>query len=303
MPDRAQPPAPLGPVRHAWFAGLIEGRPGDVDGMKRAVASINALRIAHMDLALDGGRFSALFDERAVAGDAFAPAVQDELIRLLGELLAAAADPGTVESTLRCTAVHDTTAVETLFAPMRGAIHCVSRHRPVQPTDLEHAPDARTKGAIEEFGRRRAVMIGLVMLLAAGMLIWQSGLLERFRSVSPEHIEMRTGPFGDLLTATIEPAWGNYRVILRRGASYPDSAEDATRLEAAATTAAHRAAANAVSDGDPVFARVHDSDGGVLAFATVSLRALLVRDDAEIVVHLPGRSAASAIELALDPGQ
>ena len=50
------------------------------------------------------------------------------------------------------------------------------------------------------------------------------------------------------------------------------------------------------------FARLHDEDGQVLVFATIGLRPLLSRADAEVTVNLPGQSAARSMQLALDPG-
>lgn len=311
MPDRTDVPVPpqphtsppRGPVQYAWFAGLLEGRCNDSDELRRIAGEINGLGAVHIDLELDAGRFSALLDERTIAGESMTQETQDRLLGLLQEMVDASSDPQAVASTMRCTAVHGDSVVETLFAPMRGAMKCVNRVRPVQREDREHEPAGHTGSAIAGFGIRRVVLIGILMLVAFSALTWQSGLLDRVMSADVELLQVDSGPFGELLAVDVEPNWGNYRVLLRRGAAYPTTAAGVKELEAAAATPADRAAVLAVCDGGNIYLRLSDEQGKTLAYHPVEMRALLLKNDAVISGHLPGRIAARSIQLALEAGE
>ena len=83
--EAARPPG--GPVRHGWFAGILEGRRGDVETLRNAVRRLNALGLAHADLQLEGGRFNLLLDERIVPGSRFGPEVSTAFVERLQEIV------------------------------------------------------------------------------------------------------------------------------------------------------------------------------------------------------------------------
>jgi len=289
-------------VKYAWFAGILEGHSGDNDRLRQTVAELNALGSIDADLELDGGQFSVLFDDLTLAGGAFAADLLDRLPRLLQEIVDAARDPARVTSTVRCTVVHEDGVVETLFAPVSGVMRGVSRPRRVKPEDLERAPAAAAVGNVSGMGPVRSTLIGALMLVAFAMLAWQSGFVERLTSVESSTLTVDNGPFGELLTAEIQPNWGNYRVLLRRGQSYPKDVAQQRQLEEQAATLAERSAVLMLTQGRHLYLRLISDTGETLAYYPVDTRPLLTSDEAPAVGHLPGRSIARSIQLSISPG-
>ena len=178
MPDEPLT-APEGPVRYAWFGGLLDGRRGDDARLQQAVADGNRLGLARIDLDLDGGRFTVLFDDNAVGGDAMTPEKAEGLLAVLNEVVAASAEPGGVESTLRCTEVYADGAVDTLFTASGGAVECLSRPRELGAEDRTHAPrEAPPLIELPRMGRRQALGLLALLLVTFGLLGWRYGVVD-----------------------------------------------------------------------------------------------------------------------------
>jgi hypothetical protein len=296
---------PEGPVRYAWFGGLLDGRRRDDARLEQAVARGNRLGLARMDLDVDGGKFSVLFDDNAVAGEVMTAEKADQLLEVLNDVLASA-EPATVESTLRCTEVYDDAAVDTLFTPNRDKIECVSRSRAIAAEDRSHAPPAAEPLIqLPRMGRRQALGLLALVLVAFGLLAWQVGLVDRIAGRSGEALEIDPGPFGDVLAVEVVSRWGNYRVTLRRGTGWPgDAAAAQARIDAAVSNE-EGAAMRAVADGRDIWVHVRDAEGEVLEARELGL-ARLLRDGTEdraVVVVLPGRISARTVTLGLDSGR
>jgi hypothetical protein len=309
-PTRDVPPEadlPEGPVRYAWFGGLLEGRRGDVDLLRAAVARGNRLGLARFDLDIDGGRFSVMFDGGAVVGDRMTAERSESLVEVLNELLTGAADPQRVESTLRCTEVYETGAVDTLFTPVAGRIEILSRSRVLEEEDHRHAPRELSAALpLPRMGRRQALgLLGLV-LVAFGLLAWKEGLVDRIAAHGADKLAVDVGPFADTLAVETVSKWGDYRVTLRRGEGWPVDATAAQVLIDAAQGVQEGAAMRAVAAGGFVFIQLQAEDGRVLDAARVSLARLMASDEGgqapSVVVTLGGRIAARRLVLALDSG-
>src|SRR5262245_33973358 len=179
MPDDAPPvPPPLDPgePRFAWFDGIVEGRLGDAALVREAASRANAAGFGHMDVGVDGGRFSVLMGEDTVR----APAMTDENRRLFANTLTAiaAASSGPVESTLRCTEVFRNEVRETLFLAEGASIRALTRTRPVTDADLFRNPDAGAPPA-PSMGRGRLAVVLTMLLLVFGAFAYFGGWVDR----------------------------------------------------------------------------------------------------------------------------
>ncbi len=301
----AVPKAPEGPVRYAWFGGILEGRrPQDDGALRAAVAELNADGPVPADLEVEGGRFTVLLGERTLEPSELSSERLTVFVDLLQRLVEASADPERIESTLRCTEVYAREAVETVFAPVAGEVRCVSRVRALNDEDRRRAPvAARPAGPAFDLGTRRALLIGALFLIAFGLFTWRSGIVGRWMSAEAAGLARETGPFGTLLAVEVERMWpGDYRVVLRRGDDYPLTTDAVSALQTGAGSPVELAAVNAVAEGDAVYAQLLNHDGEVLASDRLELRPLLGDADAEVEGKLKGRISAATVRLALDPG-
>ncbi|MBK8978515.1 MAG: hypothetical protein IPM29_21670 [Planctomycetes bacterium] len=301
MPEPPADVAPRGAPRTARFEGLLAGRRRDDAALRSACDALRRLGVA-ADLELRGGRFSLLPDDATIAGEHLDEAGQTALLDVLAQMIAAA-EPGSVESTLRCTLVHDDRVVETLFAVQRDALRPVSRVRPPAPGDraAATADDDRDLGRV---ARRKLLRVAPLLLIACALLAWQSGLADRALAPRPAALRCETGVFGDRLAIDVaRDAWlGGYVVSITRGPGYPATIAAAERAEATATTPVERAALRALADGSELWVRLLGADGRVLAAVSGSLAPLLESADARVRVELPPRRVARGVRLALDPG-
>jgi len=292
-------------VRYAWFGGLLDGRRGDDARLQQAVADGNRLGLARIDLDLDGGRFTVLFDDNAVGGDAMTPEKAEGLLAVLNEVVAASAEPGGVESTLRCTEVYADGAVDTLFTASGGAVECLSRPRELGAEDRTHAPrEAPPLIELPRMGRRQALGLLALLLVTFGLLGWRYGVVDIVAGRSADALEIDPGPFGDTLAIEVASHWGKYRVTLRRGDDWPADTAAAQALIDGAGDVEAGAAMRAVADGRGIWVQVRDGQGRVLESAEVELARLMRADEDErkVEVTLPGRYSARSLTLGLESG-
>lgn len=293
---------PRGSVRYAAFGGILEGTRGDRAILESLIREINELGLARAELEIEGGRFSVLMDEAPVSTEGMEAARFESFVNLLQQLLEASPSPDSLESTLRCKIVTDREVQETLFVLLNGSLRCVSRTRPLQEGDRRQAPLTVWAPSISRFGGRHAILIGILLLIAFAILTWQGGYIDKIFSPKPGSLLLKTGPFGHLLKLEVEKSWGNYRVLIRRGKDFPESADKVKDLLESAVSAADRAAINTVADGDTIYAQLLSSKGKVLDFARVELRSLLSAGDAKVTGKLHGHIAAHCVQLSLDAG-
>lgn len=303
-----------GSPRYAWFAGVLEGRVRDANGLRSALSRLKALDIVPCDLEINGGRFSFMFDEAPVRGDKLSVERQDDLVESLQRFVEASADATGVESTLRGSLVYAESVVETLFAVKAGTIEPVSRKRALDTRDRELAPDdAAGDGAwagldapFRGKSLRGGLMLLALLLLGGSLLAWQSGyfglLRDSFFAEGTDEAAIETGLFKDTLTLTAERKLASYRCEIRRGANYPETPADIEALVAAAATTGERAAMNAVADGKTIWLRVVDKDGVTLAATRVNLSALLTEPNGVLQSKIRARAGTVRVELALNAG-
>lgn len=292
---------------YGWFAGVLDGRVGDATLLRAAAQRVEALGLVGTDLEVDGGRFSFMFEEARVAGARLTVGGQDALVEALQGLVDAAAPARAVESTLRCSLVFEDHVVETLFAPLDGQLRPVSRKRPLEARDREHATALGDEAGAGRMDRRRGLVVLLLVLVGGGLFAWQRGYVARVRDAlstrASEDLQRELGPFRAALALEVESRFGRYECAVRRGATYPTHAADVDAWVAASITTEERAAANAVGDGATIWLRLVDEGGVTLEATRVDLRPLLSDPDGRCRVELRARLKGARVELALDAGR
>lgn len=297
-PQASAAPAGPGTPLHARFDGILDGRLGDVSAIRCAVADGNRAGYGAMDLEVDGGRFSILMDAGFVPAARMTDDGRRAFVEALNRVSAASAAP--VESTLRVTEVFQDVVRETLFVAEGGQIRPLTRERPAN--DADRGGPARPEPELPPMSRGRIAILAGLLLLAAALIGWFGGWIDRAFSRAPQELTVETGPFGNMLAATVEGSWGDYVVTLRRGPGYPRTNERIEEMRRAAETPADRAAVEAVVTGSEVWLRLELADGRAVQAGATKLRPLVEREDGTIEKTLPGRIGAARIRFALDAG-
>jgi hypothetical protein len=298
--SHAPPPLDPGEPRFAWFDGIVEGRLGDAALVREAASRANAGGFGHMDVGIDGGRFSVLMGEDTVR----ARAMTDENRRLFANTLAeiAAASTGPVESTLRCTEVFRHEVRETLFLAEGASIRALTRTRPVTDADLYRNPDAGAPAA-PSMGRGRLAIVATLLVLVFGSVAYFGGWVDRLLAAKAESLAIDTGPFADFVDVSVSKSWGSYEVELRRGRGFPVENAQIQELRTKAATPADRAALDIVTNGGKLWVRLEDPQGRGLAAVACELRPLLSGEDRSVEQVLPGYMTAARVKLSLDAGR
>ena len=298
----ANEPWPPGPIDHARFGGILEGRHDDPEALADIVARLNELGLVTAELEVDGGRYSLMLDDRRIPGSRMSDAALAVVLECLTDLVEASNHPGTAESTLHCAEFTREAVRETLFVPQDGRMNALSRVRPIEAGPDEPDPGDVAK-AFRGVGRKRALWIAAALLIAFGVTAWKSGYLDRLFSRDPERIALDTGPFGSDLAVRVQRSWGNYEVTIRRGRTFPTTGEEIAARRDAAPDLAQRAALGILSEGGTIYLQLRDGAGEVLVATSAELRPLLSSEDGEVTARLPGRIAARAIRLDLQRGR
>lgn len=289
-----------------WFDGILDGpRDGDDVALRDRLARVNAVGMVDLQLELDAGRFNLLADDRVRAGSAPLGERAERFLAALDDLVAGAGADGPIESTLRCTTVHDGRVHETLFAVHQGRVRPVTRERALTAEDRAHIAgpdDGHMREPVVPLGGRLLAIVAALLLIAGGLVVWQTGMIDRAMAASVEDLDQRLGDFQGMLGVTSTSEFGRYEVEIARGPTYPAEAKAVDRLVADAETTARRAAVTAVADGSTVYIRVEDAEGTVVAAQPASLRALVTDPDGTVTIHVPGHRRAAAIVVALDHG-
>ena len=311
-PEIVEDGAPSGPPRYGWFGGVLEGRVGDPEVLRRAFEELDRATAVPCDFEVDGGRFSLLFSEATVDGADLSIERQDQLLEGLGKLLERSADPAAAESTLRGSLVFGDEVVETLFTIRDGRLAPVSRRRPLSHRDPAAA--AQRDGGLggldapfRDVARGRGITLLLLVLAGAGLAAWRSGYVglvhDAVTAPAADEVEVSAGVFGETLSLEIDRRFTDYSCEVRRGADYPATADEASALVANAATTGERAAMGAVSDGDSIWIRVVDDEGLTLSAERVDLRALLGEEEGPVVTKVRARAGGVRVELALSRGR
>ena len=293
---------PAGPVRFGRFEGVLEGRATDPNKLRRLVQELNKVGLVRIDLEIDGGRFALFADDASIDGNRFDGGRENDFLSWLEQIVDTAGDLNTIESTLRCTAVHDDTVRETLFTALEGRLQAITRTRALRESDRQQAPPTVWAASLSSFGKSRAITIGVLFVVGTLLLAWQRGLIDRAFRAGPSALTLETGPFGEMLSIEVETHWGNYRAHVRRGRTYPETVEQIDRMRNEAASGSDRAAVDKVSAGGTVYVQVLNRDGKVLAYESIELAALLESDDAKVTAPLPGLMSAHTVRIALGKG-
>ena len=313
MPEEAGPPpldktksntSSISPDENAflWFDGILEGPVGDRERLRACTNSLGALGIVKSSLEIEGGKFSLLLDDqsRKIAG--ISDGDRRSLMDFLQEIVDSSPDPSRVESTLRCTEIHSGTANETLFAVNQGQFEKVSRSRSTNSDDLRRKPRPTSViGQEFESPKSKRILVVAAVVIAAILVLWQSGIVDQMLAPEASAIAINQGPFGDVLDLDLTKKLGVYELTVSRGNDYPATmGEIKNRINNAADL---RSAAmlGAIARGEVVFVQMADADGELLFEKGIGLKALLLEPDAKIRVPIPGRRKASGLFLALTP--
>lgn len=287
---------PMGPPLAAFVEGLLDGRVADAGALQLAIANLQHAGAGSFRAEVLGGRFSLLPATTQVTGAPFDEAAQARFLLAL-QGVAAAAAPGSVETNLRCRLVYPEVVAETLFVVRDGKLEPLTRVRPRTADDRTGVPGA----AAVPFGlrRRELLMAAPLLLLAGGLVAWQSGWIDRVLSARADQLRTDAGPFGAMLQLRVEPAWGNYRVTITRGPEYPATTSALAARRDGTDDLVARAAIAAVGDGGAIFVQLLGPDDKVLAEHRTELRPLLTAADGTIVAKLPGAMQATAVRLSM----
>ena len=288
-------PPPEGPPVAIEWGGIVEGRVTAANDVLAAAAAMSTCGGGTFACDVQGGRFSLIPRVTNVAGGDFDVDAQARFLAALARLLAAA-QPNSVESTLRNRMLYGDRVAETLFTVRGAAIEPVTRVRPRQPGDGAGPTVAAARPAV---GRRELLLLAPLLLGAGGILAWQNGLFDRILAARADKLALDTGPFGALLQVAIEPVFGGYELRVRRGPDYPQDPAALGRLRDGATSLVARAACDAVGDGGKAWAQVLGDAARVRSATAFELRELLARPDGAVVVRVPGAIDAATIRLSL----
>jgi hypothetical protein len=293
------PPLTSGRPRFAWFDGILEGTASDPAAVHAAARRVNALDFVRMDVSVEGGRFTVLLDDHDVPSERLTDGNRSALIAALGEIARAAGGP--VESTLRCTEVFAEGARETLFLPEAGSVRALTRTRGLTDADLGRGPGLAAHHDAHA-SRGLFLAVAALLLVALGLWLWAGGWFDRLLAAKPAALVLDTGPFGDLVAVEVDGTWGDYSVVLRRGAGFPTSNEAWDARRAGAATPLERAAVEVASTGGQVWVRLEDADQYVLTAAAADLRPLLADAARTVEVRLAGRISGVRVHVDLDRG-
>lgn len=263
---------------------------------------MNASGFGRGEIRTEGGRFTLLLDDASRPGAGIGDAQREAFARGLSDLVESLPEGAPVESTLRCTEVFDGGTRESLFAPQGGELRVVARIRAHTAEDLERDPGHREITPPVALSRRGLVGLAVLFIVAFGLWAWQQGYLDRLFGADAAELEVRGGPFEDLVAAEVTSEWGKYVVKLTRGERYPVDPKAVEALVSAAVDLEARSAVNAVANGDSLWVRLENGDGRVIAAEKVDLRDLVTDAKAEIEAQLDGQIGARVVRLALSSG-
>jgi hypothetical protein len=305
MADRTPPAVPdlsppVGPPRFAWFGGVVEGaRSGDDGPLHAATSAIERLGLGRADLEIDGTRFTLLLTGETIDGTRLDESTKEQFIRAIEDLARAAGSGRTLESTLRCTEVHPDRTVETLFAVEERQVRPLSRIRGVDSQDLLHAPrPSDVQAELESLGSRRALLIGSILVVIGGLALWQSGIIRRLTSVDPVGLPILTTEFGERLSVTVVRRFGDYRVEIRRGPSFPDNPQKLAVWQDRISETREGIAYNVITGAATAFVHLLGEDSRRLATVEVDLRSLRVLSDHTVSARLPGHPETTGFAIS-----
>lgn len=292
-----QPPQapPTGAPQRLSIEGILDGRITDASMLRAAVDALGQCGAGPFRVDLDGGRFSLIAEQPEHSGEGFDQAAQTLFLEHLQQVVDAA-DPGSVETNLRCKLVYPDQVAETLFSVRDGTVEPLTRRRPRSSRDAVPTLPSAPVGGMS----RKQLLILAPLVLVGGLLIaWQSGWLDRAFAASAEAITADAGPFGDMIDVTVERSWGNYIVTLKRGEAYPTTPASLAERRDAAESIADRAAVDLVGNGGELFVHLRNENGDVLHQARTELRALLADADGSVTARLSGHPGAHELVLSL----
>ncbi|MFN3241461.1 MAG: hypothetical protein ACE37K_08105 [Planctomycetota bacterium] len=297
--EGATPPA--GAPRSLIVEGIVDGRVLDAQALREAVARLSACGAGEFRIDVTGGRFNMLPVDTHVPPEGFDSAAQSNFLDRLQELVDAA-QPNSIETTLRCKLVYDDEVAETLFVVQGTTVEPVTRRR---PRTVQDAPALPTMEAEASLGMRRKELLWIapLLLVLGGVFAWQSGYIDRVLAVRAEEMNTDTGPFGDMVAMKLERSWGNYHVTLTRGAGYPTTPDALAARKQSSSDLTEQAACAVVGEGDQLFVQLLDDQGKVLEAARTELRPLLTDADGEVLVRLPGKMSVKSVRLSLSAGK
>lgn len=292
---------PSGAPRALIVDGIVDGRVLDAQALREAVARLSACGAGSFRVDITGGKFNMLPVDTHVPPDGFDAAAQSNFLDRL-QALVDAAQPGSIETTLRCKLVYDEEVAETLFVVRGTAVEPITRRR---PKTVQDAPELPQMDADAPLGMRRKELLWIapLLLVLGGVLAWQSGYIDRVLAARAEEIQTDAGPFGDMVALQIERSWGNYEVTLTRGEGYPTTPDALAARKEASKDLTEQAACAVVGEGDQLFVQLLDDKGKVLEARRTELRPLLTDEDGEVVVGLKGKMAVTRVRLSLSAGK
>ena len=288
----------LGQPLCAEFRGMLEGRTQDAVLLRALVDKLCALGFGEFSLEfVDSAeeRFRIYAEEGRIQGPEMTDAKRAALAQALQEILDSCQSGSAVESTLHSTESFAHAVRETVFTVVNGRLHGLSNVREAQPDVHAAANTAVIRG-------RRLTLLIPLGVLAALLLLWQSGWIDRALAHDASKLERELGVLDKLLDVDVVQNWGRYRLEIRRGTSFPTELRGLDALRDSAQTAIERASYSRLADGGKFWLRLEDREGKTLAATAFETLPLLLDKDAVIERRFNGRIAARKLHLALESG-
>lgn len=298
MSDFEGAPPPLSGAPAALVVdGIVDGRVRDAQALRQAVELLGKCGAGAFRVDVTGGRFNMLPVETHAAAGGFDEAAQANFLDRL-QAVVDAAQPDSVETTLRCKLVYDEEVAETLFVVRGAAVEPVTRRRPKSAQDAPSLPPTLDDAPMGV--RRKEWLLIAPLLVIAGLLVaWKTGYIDRVLSARAESLQTDTGPFSDMVQLEVSRLWGNYELKITRGAGYPGDPEALAARKEAAATLSEQAACTVVGDGDKLYVQLRSAEGALLESRSTQLRELLLDPDGEVRVVLSGKISGDTVALSL----
>lgn len=278
----------------------MEGRFTDLALLRNAVDRCNGVGLVRVELELEGGHYSLLPDDRVVIGADIIQGKMERWIESLCDVINASGEPDTAESTLHCTELFSNAVRETIFQAESGMIHALSRVRAIEE---DGTPDEGVAAAaLRKIGVRRALILGVLLMVGFSLMAWRTGYVDQMFSHSAEGLALETGPFSDNLAMSVKKSWGNYKLTVMRGNTYPRDAAEFERHRDNENNLSRSAALDILAHGGTIYALLCNAEGSVLESKSLELRPLLRDAKADVEITIRGRITAYKIRLSLERG-
>ncbi|MEO0479887.1 MAG: hypothetical protein AAF196_10435 [Planctomycetota bacterium] len=286
------------------FEGILEGRTVDSEAIRIAANDMSRASGQTFEVEFDGPMFSILSSDGIHEGANFDESHRTDFLDAIRRVIAAA-EPNSVESTLRCSAWFGNQVAETVFAVQGGEPQPVGRMRPRGPNEgrlVRPEPVFRA----DSMSRARIVSLVIAAVIAVSGLVYFSGVPQRIFAQDATELDISTGPLQSTIAMSAESEWNwnsfgfIYEVKIRAGEAFPATPMDLEEAIAGASDHIERAALETLQSGGRFEIQLLDKNDKVLFKETTNLVQLLSDPEKTVTVELTGHFGGARVRLALE---